>query len=529
MDSTDGPLDLIAARAEAAWSRGDRHRAMTLARLGLGQDDGHPRLLAVLGAFEQAEGRSAAAAGLFRRALARCGDDPLMLHNLGVALRGAGLIDAAATAWEGVLRGCPQRFATLFNLARLRDDQGRGEEALALYRRACLADPTASDATYNLGNLLARRGALAQAAEVLGKAARVTPHDARIQTNLGIVLRRLGDPDGALACQRRAVALDPDLADAQWNLANLLLALDDYDEGFTRYEWRKRRASWRLVDPPLAEWRGEDPAGRRLLVGIEQGAGDMIQAARFLPVLAGRGARVIVEAPDALAGLLVTVEGVESVVAPGDWAAARAACHIRAFSLPHRLGLRFADLAATAGPYLRVPAHTPTPPALPPAGQGLCVGLCWSGNPDFTENAVRAAPLAAFAPVTAVEGLTFFSLQKGPAVAELAANGLPVIDLDPWLVDYAATAAVMARLDMVVTTDTSVAHLAGALGRPCLLLLAAHCDWRWGIGRETSPWYPSLRLLRQERLGDWRAPVARAAALLAGLRRGTDARGPEST
>jgi tetratricopeptide (TPR) repeat protein len=518
-DTDNGALDPIAERAEAAWGRGDQARAVQLARMGLAVDPGHPRLLAVLAAEAEGAGRSGEAAMLFREAMARAGGDADLLHNLGVALHGAHLPEAAGAAWAAALSVAPDRTPTLFNLARLRDEAGRPEEALALFRRLLALDPGHGAGLYTMGNLLARLGRLDEALDSLTRARDRLPNDARVATNLGVVLRRLDRVDEALRAQRGAVALDPALADARWNLANLLLSLDRYDEGFAAYEARRERSAWRLPDPPGPEWRGESLAGKRLLVAIEQGAGDMIQAARWVPRLAALGARVVLEVHPPLVGLLATVPGVGRVVTPGETTVEDHDLWVRAFSLPHRLGVTLETLATDSVPYLRVPAGVAVPDAVTdrPAGT-RAVGICWSGNPDFADNGTRACDLVDLLPLARVPGVRLFSLQKGPPAERLAAlegdHAVPVQDLADALVDFAATAAVMGALDLVVTTDTSVAHLAGALGRPCLLLLAAHCDWRWGRERTECPWYPSLRLARQKTLGDWRAPVEEGVRIL---------------
>ncbi|WP_413207539.1 tetratricopeptide repeat protein [Rhodospirillum sp. A1_3_36] len=513
-------LDSIADRAEAAWSQGDRARAEQLARMGLSVDGDHPRLLAILAAKAEERGNSAEAAMLFRQALARAGKDPQLLHNLGVALKGAGLREAAGAAWAAALAAEPGRIETLFNLARLKDDGGRWEEAVALHNRLLTLAPDHGPALYTLGNLKARHGAMAEAEALLRRAWIADPTNARVATNLGVVLRRLDRVEEALEVQDRAVTLDPTLADAQWNRANLLLTLDRYEEGFAAYEWRRRREAWHLPDPPGPEWTGGGLEGKRLLVAAEQGAGDMIQAVRWMPRLTAMGARVILEVHPPLLSLFSTLEGVERLLPFGAVEEGGHDLWVRAFSLPHRLGIGYAGLRQPAPPYLSVPEGAVVPPPLEEITAGtspvLKIGLCWSGNPDFADNGTRACDLLDLLPLAEGARVRAFSLQKGPPAQRLAEVASPLIrDLAPWMADYAATASIMERLDLVVTTDTSVAHLAGALNRPCVLLLAAHCDWRWGRGRDYTPWYPSLRLVRQSTLGEWRACVEKVKDFLA--------------
>ncbi|GEO81613.1 tetratricopeptide repeat protein [Pararhodospirillum oryzae] len=518
MDALADLIEDLHHRAHRAWADGDGSRAGALARLGLRHDPGHPGLLGVLGAAELQAGRAAEAALLFRRALERASADPAAWHNLGVALLGAGHQAQAIVAWQGALARDPARADTVFNLARAHDEQDHPAQARPWYTRAARLGQDGA-AFHPLGTLLIRTGEVEAGEQWLRAAVCHDPAHAGATTNLGWLRRRQGNLDHALRLHERAVRLTPTLADAHWNRASVLLAQGRYPEGFAEWEWRTRRPGWPFVDPPVPPWTTQPLAGRTLLVLAEQGAGDMIQMARFLPALAAQGARVVVEAPPGLAGPLAGVSGVAAVVPYGEpetLLAQGADFQVRAFSLPQRLGLTAGQLPACTFPYLPCPppAVLPAAPASQPGPPPLRVGVCWSGNPAFVENAVRAAPLAAFAPLATVPGVCLYSLQLGDPARALPGAGLPITDLAPLLADYGATAAVLMALDLVITTDTSVAHLAGALGRPGLVLLAAHCDWRWGIQGQACAWYPSLTLLRQTRLGDWSGVVAEAAGLM---------------
>ena len=315
---------------------------------------------------------------------------------------------------------------------------------------------------------------------------------------------------------RFAVALGhaPDFAHAHWNLALALLAHGDYPEGWREYEWRLHLPELGARAPalPAPRWQGEPLSGKTLLATTEQGLGDAIQFVRYASALASRGARVIVQAPGPLQRLLASVPGVAATFGTND---ALPACDfaIPLLSVPGELGVGANDRAC-AVPYLRVDAARRADIATPiaqVAGSSRKIGLAWAGSPHHANDRRRSLPLSALAPLFALPGVSWFSLQKGEGVAQVAlvpAAASALTLLDPHN-EFDDTAALVDALDVIVTVDTSIAHLAGALGKRVLILLPFAPDWRWGTTGDTTPWYPTARLFRQRTTGDWASAVTR--------------------
>jgi hypothetical protein len=328
---------------------------------------------------------------------------------------------------------------------------------------------------------------------------------AEAHASLGFVLTGLGRLGEAVAACDAAIALRPAFVQAHWNLAVAALLHGDFVRGFAEYEWRKRHDRFRrdFIDLPGPVWTGGDPEGRTILVHAEQGLGDTIQFARYLPLIAARGGRAVLACERPLIPLLASLPGVD--VVPKDAPLPRYDAWIDQMSLPHAFATRPDSILSPAG-YLRAdPARVAAWRArLPP---GRKVGVAWAGNPAHSNDRRRSLSGAALAPLLTLPGMHFVNLQVGAREGEA---GLPV--LSPALTEYAETAAVVANLDLVVTVDTSVAHVAGALGVPCWVMLPHAPDWRWMLGRDDTPWYRSLRLFRQQQAGDWGGVIARVAA-----------------
>lgn len=410
-------------------------------------------------------------------------------------------------------------------LAELLEGQGAWEEAEDTYRQSLAADPRQGAVWLNLGRLLLARGRAAEALPACLEAAALLPGHAAAWVNLGVAWL-CGEGEAAAIqaerCLLQALDLQPDLASAQVDLAFLLLRQGRYAEGWDCFEARPwyRALAAHAGCPP---WRGGAVAGRHLLVLCEAGHGDMIQFCRYLPLLAARGARLSLVCHPALERLLGSLAGVARIIplsrlpqTAGDWDG-----WVPLMSLPQRFATTLADIPA-ALPYLQADpqARRAWGERLP--GRGLKVGLAWRGNPRFESDGERSLPgLDTLAPLGAVPGLALVSLQQGLGAEDALwpPPGLAIAPLGTELTDFAATAALIANLDLVISVDTAVAHLAGALGVPCWLLLPRYrTDWRWLEGRRDSPWYPgTMRLFRQSVRGDWAAVVAEVAAELGRL------------
>jgi predicted O-linked N-acetylglucosamine transferase (SPINDLY family) len=399
--------------------------------------------------------------------------------------------------------------------------RGRGEldQAIVAYRKAIQIDPNYPDAHSNLGNALRESGAIREAAEHYQAAIALQPKRSDLHNSLGGTYRDQGKLDSALACFEKALKLQPDNADFHWDYSLALLAAGQYQQGWVEHEWRWRRPP--LVPRPYSQplWKGQALKGKRLLVYAEQGLGDSIQFLRFVPQLKAQGARIILEIQKELQRMMELSLSVEALIALGESAPAFD-YHVPLHSLPLHLNVRLEHLPGPM-PYLQ--AAKKDKKAWKSRFQNrsaLKVGLVWAGSPTHRHDHWRSSGLETLLPLFERPGVEFYLLQKGPGRKELEEISLPsnAIDLNEDIHDFADTAAIVSCLDVVITPDTSVAHLVGALNRPCWVLLAALPDWRWMFERSDCVWYPSLRLFRQSQLGQWDDVVERVGQELDVLR-----------
>jgi tetratricopeptide (TPR) repeat protein len=470
--------------------------------------------LHLLGVAAHARGDLEAAIKLTRRAIAADGRNVLYHANLVELCRQAGRLDDALAAGRRALALDPQCAQALNNLGIVRYERREYETAIGLYRRAVAALPSYAEAHSNLGNALRIEHRFDEAVAAYDRALALEPRYVDAVANRASALHLSGRLDEAAAAFRQALALDPNHANAHSGLGLLLLLEGRFAEGWPEYEWRWRSSEARPLGLSGREWQGEPLAGRRILVQAEQGLGDTIQFCRYLPELKARGAEVGVAVQPALAGLLCgSFPWARFIAADERWAYD---CFSTMLSLPWRVGT-VRETIPGAVPYLAVaPAARQRWAERLGSAAALKVGLVWAGNPGHVNDRKRSLEVETLAPLLAVPGTRFFALQVGARAADLGRLAADAVeDLAPALGDFAETAAAVANLDLVIAVDTSVAHLAGALGRPVWVLLSAVPDWRWLKAREDSPWYPSLRLFRQGRLGDWEPVIARVAEVLA--------------
>ena len=498
-----------------------------------------------LGVLAAARGDHRVAADLFSRTLA-IAPLPMVYANLHAA---QDLIGDRAGAT-----------ATLVDLGCFLQLRKHHADAAPVYRKVLERDPLSYPAYANLGNACAWLGELPQAAQYLSRAvllwSRVFPEASGLpqdlsklinslssQTNLlpdipvglphgpiqkieellttlGKVFGELEMPDAALACFRQSVALSPGYALGHWNLAAELLCRMDFAAGWAAYEWR-----WRWPEFPevhralgLSVWQGEPLTGKRIYVWGEQGLGDSMQFAPLAAQLPALGAEVILEVPASLVRLLAhSFPGLRVVPRPDSPERLsfddRLDYVVPLMSLPLRLGLRQQALPL-ARAYLRPPeGEAPAGLLQQNTDNRPRVGLVWAGQPRHTNDHRRSLPASALTALLRVDTVNWFSLTVGSRQADIA--GRPdIVDLAPALADFADTARAVERLDLVITVDTAVAHLAGAMGRPVWLLLPKVGDWRWGRSGNTTPWYPATRIFRQSRLGDWSDVLEQVAQAL---------------
>lgn len=409
------------------------------------------------------------------------------------------------------------------NLGLLLDQSGMPVEAEAHYLHSIICNPDLGQTHLNLGALLADQKRFEEAEAAYRRALELMPDSPAAWSNLGVLHACRKQEEGAERSYRMALALDADHRLAQFNLSYLLLRQGRFEEG-----WRCLQArDWHnpleaRLDCP--RWRGEPLEGKSLLIGFEAGHGDMIQFCRYAAVLKAHGAaRITIICHPALHTLFATLDEVDSVVAldqplpPASWD-----FWAPPFSIPLHCQTRLDSIPASL-PYLRADKEQAEHRASMMIGGGaptdVRIGLAWKGNTRFENDADRSLPgLETLAPLGTIAGTRFFSLQKGAGEDQAAdpPSGLPLVNLGPQISDFADTAAIIENLDLVISVDTAVAHLAGAMGKTCWLLLPDYkTDWRWLAGRSDSPWYPDvMRLFRQPRMGDWTTVVTEVSGAL---------------
>ncbi|MDP2816818.1 MAG: tetratricopeptide repeat protein [Polaromonas sp.] len=454
----------------------------------------------------------------YRRAIQFRPDFPTAYNNCGNALKKLAQFPAALEAFDQAIRLDPS-FADAYNnrgnvLRALKNIPA----AIESFRKVIGLDPAYPEAYNNLGNALMEQRKVQQAIDNYDQAIALKADYAKPYSNRGNALRDIGRLDAAMARYEQALALKPDYADAQWNHSLCLLLAGDFVQGWKKYEWRWQNAvlqrAARGFTQPL--WLGEQPlAGKTILLHAEQGLGDTLQFCRYVPLVRDLGARVILEVQAPLQHLLAGLDGAASVVVKGRPLPAFD-LHCPLLSLPLAFGTVPDDVPAGM-PYLAAsPAKKEQWQRRLGSPVGMRVGLVWSGNADHTNDRNRSISLAELVGHVPA-GVEYISLQKEVRVedsATLAAN--PQIRcFDQEIEDFTDTAALCELVDVVISVDTSVAHLAGALGRPVWIALPFNPDWRWMLERDDSPWYPSARLYRQQTAGDWHGVARRIAADLA--------------
>ncbi|HEY7308161.1 MAG TPA: DUF6165 family protein [Gemmataceae bacterium] len=454
----------------------------------------------------------------FEEALRLKADFAAAHNNLGKVHEDEERLEEAAGCYRRALDLQPSSALFLVNLANALTAQGKSEEAVPYYRRAVRLDPAEAVYLSNLGNALTLTGRPDEAETYCRQALRLKPDFADAYHNLGIALGARGEIAQALKANAHALRLNPEHIGAHNCQAMWRLQMGDLARGWEEYEWRwkKPKISSRTFSQPL--WDGSPLDGRTILIHAEQGLGDTLQFIRYAALVKRRGATVIVECQPALTQLLAGCPGIDRLVPRG---AALPPCDVQVplLSLPRLFGTTLATVPADV-PYLFADAALIERWRRELSGAaGVKIGIAWQGNPRFPADCMRSVPLTHFTPLAQVDGVCLYSLQKGTGREQLraAAGYLPAIDLADRLDEgggFLDTAAVMKNLDLVVTSDTAIAHLAGALGVPVWVALALGADWRFLLRREDSPWYPTMRLFRQTRLGDWDGVFQRIAAVL---------------
>jgi Tfp pilus assembly protein PilF len=497
--------------AAQQFQTGSLLEAQSLLRQILAQKPDHPDALHLLGLIAHRLGHHGPAIDLLQRALLALPQAADIHANLGAVLATIGQFEQAIEQYRQALALDPNHADAHNNLGTALGRTGRRAEAEAEFRRALELRPQFPEAINNLGIAIRDQGRPQEALPYFHQAIALRPNYAEAYNNLGATVERFGGQEEVVAAYRKALALRPDYPEAQFNLGLSLLLQGDFAHGWPLYDARRGMMDSsvrRDFAQPL--WDGSPLEGRRILLHAEQGHGDTIQFARYVPMVTARGGETIVQCQPALVRLLRAQGIFGQVVAQGEPEPPfDLQCPL--MSLAGVFGTTL-DSIPRSNPYIRADRQLVDQwrQRLAPFEGKLKIGIAWAGNATHIFDRDRSLPIAAFAPLAEVDCAQFFSLQKGPAAEQCksAPERMNLVDFSDLLGDFADTAALIENLDLVLAVDTAIVHLAGAMGRPAWVLLPFAPDWRWMLNRADSAWYPTLRLFRQMSRGDWQPAIA---------------------
>jgi len=495
--------------------KGKLCEAATLYREILAQNPNNADALHLLGVIEFQRKNSSAAMELITRAIKIEPNNAAFFSNLGLALRDLKRFDDALASYDRALAIKPDYAEALSNRGNALRNLKRFDDALASYDRALALQPDYVEALNNRGIALEDLKRFDDALASYDRALAIKPDYAEALINRGVALRELKRFDDALASYDRALAIKPDSAEALNNRGMLKLLGGHYREGWADYEWRWKKEDFSSKPPKInaREWQGEEIEGRSILVFSEQGLGDTIQFVRYLPLLVQRGASVSFFAPAHLIRVLRPLSPqIEFISSMEDQKFFDFQCALMSLplwfrtdseSIPNQVSYLQAE-EGLAARWKQILGET-----------GFKIGIAWQGNPQGKVDRGRSLAPSELVPLSRPPGVRLISLQKHHGLEQLA--NMPAGTKVETLADgfdngpdaFIDTAAVMSNLDLIITSDTSIAHLAGALGRPTWIALKHVPDWRWLLDREDSPWYPTMRLFRQETAGDWKSVFLR--------------------
>jgi tetratricopeptide (TPR) repeat protein len=513
------PLQNILILARRYHQTGDYLQAEQAYRLLLASDPECVDGWFSLGNLLAERSRFADAAPCYQEVVRLAPSNALAHNNLGVTFAEQKLFAQALSCYRQAIGLQPDYSEAHYNLGNALKEQRRFEEAEACYREALRLRPQFAGAHLNCGIALAAQGKPAEALCEYEEGLRLSPKSVEAHNNIGLALSHVGRHEEALTWYQRALDLLPDYPDAHYNRALSWLALGNFAQGWTEFEWR-----WRLAEIPPRTfsrpcWDGAPLNGRTILLHSEQGLGDTLQFIRYAPFVQERGGKTLVACQEALLPLLTRCRGIDrlvpinSIVPPFD-------VHCPLLSLARVFACGAATVPA-AVPYIAADPQRVERWRQELAGlNGFKIGIAWQGSPGYRWDRLRSFALTHFAALAALPSVRLISLQKGPGADQLATATFPVLDLAATADNsggaFMDTAAVIDCLHLVITSDTAVAHLAGAMAKPVWVALSLAPEWRWLLEREGSPWYPTMRLFRQTRFGDWNEVFDRMARALAG-------------
>jgi tetratricopeptide (TPR) repeat protein len=434
------------------------------------------------------------------------------LNNLGLALCDARQYPEAIENFRAAIKISPDNSEITNNLGVAVHASGDLTDAALILRRAIAIRPDFSEAMINLGNILREQGNFGESATLYRAAHSANPASTHALGNLGLALLNLNNPAEAAEAYTKALRISPDNGDIRMSLGIAQLMQGNYADGWQNYEARRQAEHFTANHKrfTINRWEGETIQGRKLLVYAEQGFGDTLQFCRYLPLLSDQGAEVHFECQRPMLELSHSLQGVKTVIARKDSLPEVDYC-VSLMSIPHIFGTTLESVPANV-PYLSSSSQKVSFFRAQLNGAALKVGLVWLGNPDRQDDYMRSCPETALAPILAVDDVQFVSLQIGRTPPNSLSD---LLDFGAQSTNFDDTAAAIAALDLVITVDTATAHLAGAIGKPVWVMLGHHADWRYLMDRETSPWYPTMRLFRQLSHGDWAGLTATIAHQLA--------------
>jgi len=473
-----------------------------------------------LGVIELGRRHFSAATKCIQTALRLVPDWAEAQNNLGLVLHDQGRLDLAAQYYRRALELKPDFAEAHHNLGLVLHDAGRPVEAMEHYRRALAIRPDHANAHVNLANAFKQLGELEEAIEHYRQAMAIRPDFAEAVHNLGSTYQAQGNYAEAVQCYERAIQLAPQFAEAHKNLSQLRLLLEDFSAGWDEYEWRWQTGEMHLPTFSQPVWIGESLRGKTILLHAEQGLGDTLQFIRYARVVQERGAETVVLCPPRLVPLLSHTPGIDRLcgevkdLPPFDY-------HIPLLSLPRQFQTTIDSIPASGAYLFAAPELVQHWRDRLDTNAALRIGVNWRGRSGERDFQLRDLPLAALAELAKVPGVELISLQRGEGREELLESAYlnAIIDLgedvDTKNGAFMDTAAIMYAVDLVITSDTAVAHLAGGLGVPVWVGLPFVPNWRWFLNRDTSPWYPTMRLFRQSKVNDWSGVFAEMAETLA--------------
>ena len=490
-----------------AYYRGGRFdKAEAIYKKILKKDARNSGALHMLGLLAHKNGRSERAVQLLIKAAKLDPRRPEILCDLGNVFKALGRHKDAIKAHRMVLTILPNSPEAHSNLGAAYNAAGKAGKAVVCFESAVKMRPQDVELKFNLGNGFVTAERYEEAEEILRQVVYEKPDHMRAQINLCATLKELGRYDAAIHRYQKAIAVVPDNAEAHWNHALTLLATGNYKDGWNEYEWRSLLPGFAMQKMDSPQWQGESLDGRTLLIHAEQGLGDTLQFVRYLTLMQNLDGEVIFACPERLIRLLQPVSGNIHLVALGK----RPAHDVQTplMSLPRLFHKAMPFEPAAVGYITPDPARVTAWREKLGSSPGKRIGIAWQGSTGYQHDSRRSIPLLNFEPLARLDGVQLVSLQQGAGAHQVAEmpwrdrilDLTAKMDTDSAFID---TLAVMAALDLVVTSDTAIAHLAGAAGVPVCVALCHLPDWRWGLKGESSPWYSSMSLVRQEFAGDW--------------------------